>query len=85
MSEASNSAANQDGSATEHIDIHIERGRPTDEEIAALVAVLGGAAGGTRPPTVIERNLWGHPVEKLRYAVFSWQRVTLLERTFMRR
>ena len=32
-----------------------------------------------------EHNLWGHPVDKLRYAVFSWQRVTLLERTYMRR
>jgi Acyl-CoA carboxylase epsilon subunit len=68
-----------------HVDIHIERGKPTDEEVAALVAVLGGAAGGTRRPAVAERNLWGHPVEKLRYAVFSWHRVTLLERTYMRR
>ena len=32
-----------------------------------------------------QRNLWGHPVDKLRYAIFSWQRVTLLERTHMRR
>ena len=32
-----------------------------------------------------ELNLWGHPVDKLRYAIFSWQRVTLLERTHMRR
>ena len=29
--------------------------------------------------------MWGHPVDKLRYAIFSWQRVTLLERTHMRR
>lgn len=69
----------------EHVDIHIERGKPTDEEVAALVAVLGRAAGGTREPAVAERNLWGHPVGKLRYAIFSWHRVTLLERTFMRR
>jgi Acyl-CoA carboxylase epsilon subunit len=68
-----------------HVDIHIERGKPTDEEVAALVAVLGGAAGGKRQPAIQERNLWGHPVGKLRYAIFSWHRVTLLERTYMRR
>ena len=88
MSEANNSArVSQDtnGAGHEHVDIHIERGKPTDEEVAALVAVLGGAAGGTPPPAIQERNLWGHPVSKLRYAISSWQRVTLLERTYMRR
>ena len=74
-----------EANSPEHVDIHIERGKPTDEEVAAVVAVLGGAAGGTRRPAVAERNLWGHPVEKLRYPVFSWHRVTLLERTYMRR
>ena len=73
------------GAAHEHVDIHIERGKPTDEEIAALVAVLGGAVGGTPAPAVQERNLWGHPVANLRYAIFSWERVTLLQRTYMRR
>ncbi|MCW2653312.1 MAG: hypothetical protein JWR32_4288 [Mycobacterium sp.] len=66
--------------------IRVERGQPTDEELAALVAVLGNAAAGStteRGPA--ERNLWGHPVDKLRYAIFSWQRMTLLERTHMRR
>jgi hypothetical protein len=29
--------------------------------------------------------MWGHPVDKLRYPVFSWQRVTLLERIHMKR
>jgi len=65
--------------------IRIERGKPTEEELAALVAVLGSAGGGAPAPRAEERNLWGHPVDKLRYAVFSWQRVTLLERTHMRR
>ena len=65
--------------------IRIERGKPTDEELAALVAVLGSAGGGAAEPRPQERNLWGHPVDKLRYAIFSWQRVTLLERTHMRR
>jgi Acyl-CoA carboxylase epsilon subunit len=69
----------------EHVDIRVERGNPTDEELAALVAVLGSAAGGQAEPAPTERNLWGHPVDKLRYAVFSWQRVTLQERTHLRR
>jgi hypothetical protein len=68
-----------------HVDIRIERGNPTDEDVAALVAVLGSASGGHQEPGPLERNLWGHPVDKLRYAVFSWQRVTLMERTHIRR
>ena len=62
----------------------VVKGNPTDEDIAALVTVLASASGGGdagRP----ERNLWGHPVSKLRYAHTSWQLVTLVERTFMRR
>jgi hypothetical protein len=70
--------------AHEHVDIHIERGKHADEEIAALVAVLG-ATGGTPAPATRERNMWGHPVANLRYAIVSWERVTLLERTYMRR
>lgn len=65
--------------------IRVERGQPTDEELAALVAVLGNAAARTPEPGPAERNLWGHPVDKLRYAIFSWQRMTLLGRTHMRR
>lgn len=66
--------------------IKVVKGSPTDDEMAALIAVLstgGGGGGGEAGPR--ERNLWGHPVDKLRYAVFSWQRVTLLERTHIRR
>ncbi len=66
-------------------DIKIVKGEPTEEELAALVAVLSAAAGAPSEPGPQELNLWGHPVDKLRYAVFSWQRVTLLERTYMRR
>jgi hypothetical protein len=65
--------------------IRVERGQPTDEELAAVIAVLGRAGGGHVEEGPKERNLWGHPVDKLRYPVFSWQRVTLLERTHMRR
>ncbi|WP_441962140.1 acyl-CoA carboxylase subunit epsilon [Mycolicibacterium houstonense] len=65
--------------------IKVLRGEPTDEEMAALMAVLSTAGGGAAEPAVRDRNLWGHPVDKLRYSIFSWQRVTLLERTHMRR
>ncbi|MCV7288756.1 acyl-CoA carboxylase subunit epsilon [Mycolicibacterium wolinskyi] len=75
-----------DGAKEDH-EAHIKvlRGEPTAEEMAALMAVLGAAGGGAVEPGTRERNLWGHPVDKLRYALFSWQRVTLLERTHMRR
>lgn len=65
--------------------INVVKGDPTDEELAALMAVLGSASGGVPDTGPQEHNLWGHPVDKLRYTVFSWQRVTLLERTHMRR
>jgi len=66
-------------------EIRVEKGNPTDDEVAALVTVLAGAAGGPPVRGPQEFNLWGHPVDKLRYSLFSWQRVTLLERTHMRR
>jgi len=65
--------------------IRVLKGNPTDEEVAALVAVLGTAGAGAAETGAPERNLWGHPVDKLRYPLFSWQRVTLLERTHLRR
>ena len=65
--------------------IRIVKGDPTTEELAAVVAVLSAAAGGRVEPGPQELNLWGHPVDKLRFETFSWQRVTLLERTHMRR
>ena len=66
---------------------HIEvlKGNPTDEELAALLAVLGSAAGGGGEPGQPEQTRWGLPVDKLRYPVFSWQKITLLERVHMRR
>ncbi|MEZ0054217.1 hypothetical protein ABIA30_005257 [Mycobacterium sp. MAA66] len=63
----------------------IVKGNPSDEEIAALVTVLAGASGGSADVGKGERNLWGHPVTKLRYPITSWQIVTLVERTFVRR
>ncbi len=67
-------------------EIRIEKGNPSDEDIAALVTVLAAASGGNAGPGPQELNLWGgHPVDKLRYSIHSWHRVTLLERTHMRR
>jgi len=66
-------------------EIRVLKGEPTDAELAAVVTVLAAAAGGNSHPGPQELNLWGHPVDKLRYPVTSWQRVTLLERTHMRR
>lgn len=66
-------------------EIRVLKGEPTDAELAAVVTVLAAAAGGASGHGPQELNLWGHPADKLRYAVTSWQRVTLLERTHMRR
>ncbi len=65
--------------------IQVVSGQPTAEELAALLAVLAGASGAPAEPREQEQNLWGHPVDRLRYATFSWQKVTLVERTHMRR
>lgn len=66
-------------------EIKVVKGEPTEEELAALVAVLSAAAGGPSEPGPQELNMWGHPVGKLRYEISSWQQVTLLQRTYMRR
>jgi hypothetical protein len=61
------------------------KGQPTVEDLAALVTVLASAGGGAAEPGPQELNPWGHPVDKLRYDITSWQRTTLLERMHMRR
>lgn len=63
----------------------VVKGNPSDEELAALVTVLASASGGGGSAAAGDRNDWGHPVSKLRYAYTSWQLVTLVERTFIRR
>lgn len=65
--------------------LKVVKGQPTDIEVAALIAVLAAAGGHSMEPAPQELNTWGHPVDKLRYSVTSWQRVTLIERTHMRR
>ena len=65
--------------------LRVLKGNPTDEEVAALIAVLGSAAGDSGPVGQPEVTRWGLPVDKLRYSVFSWQRLSLVQRTHMRR
>jgi hypothetical protein len=65
--------------------IKVIKGDPTPEELAAVIAVLASGSGAPAEPREAEENLWGHPVDRLRYTTFSWQRVTLLERTHMRK
>lgn len=64
--------------------IRILKGEPTDEELAALIAVLG-SAGGAAQPAQPESSRWGLPVDGLRYAITNYQRITLQERLHMRR
>ena len=66
-------------------EIRVVKGNPSDSEVAALATVLASAAGATAPPGPQELNMWGHPIDKLRYSVFSWQQVTLVERQHLRR
>jgi len=66
-------------------EIRVVKGQPNAEELAALVTVLSAAGGRAGEPGPQELNLWGHPVDKLRYGIASWQRVTLQERLHLRR
>lgn len=63
--------------------IQILRGRPTVEEVAALVAVLG-CAGGAPEPDQPEHTRWGLPVDRLRFAMTNYQRLTFQQMTHMR-
>jgi hypothetical protein len=65
-------------------EIRILKGNPSDQDLAALVVLLA-SGGGTPEPGPQELNMWGLPIDKLRYSVHSWQTVTLVERTHMRR
>jgi hypothetical protein len=78
-SETNNSAA-----VSESV-IEVLKGNPTEDEVAALIAVLGSLGGGAAELAQVERSRWGLPVDRLRYPVYSWQLVTLVQRTHMRR
>jgi hypothetical protein len=80
-----NTAAPASEHETQEPHIQVLKGEPSDEELAALIAALGSVGGGAREQVELEHNRWGLPVDRLRYPVFSWQKITLLERTHMRR
>lgn len=84
-SETSNPTPASDGNETNEPHIQVLNGEPTEKELAALIAVLGSIGGGARERGEPEHNRWGLPVDRLRYPVFSWQKITLVERTHMRR
>ncbi len=79
--------ANENGSApTESAHephIRILRGHPTDAELAALITVLGSVGGGPEPAQP-ESTRWGLPVDRLRYAMSNYQRLTLQQMTHMK-
>ena len=64
--------------------IQILKGRPTNQELAALVVVLG-SAGGAPPPAQPESTRWGLPVDKLRYAMSNYQRLTMQQITHLKK
>ncbi|HEX5254848.1 MAG TPA: acyl-CoA carboxylase subunit epsilon [Mycobacterium sp.] len=63
--------------------IQILKGEPTAEEVAALIAVLG-CAGGAPEPEQPEQTRWGLPVDRLRFAMSNFQRLTFQQMTHMR-
>ncbi|OBH26216.1 hypothetical protein A5692_26940 [Mycobacterium sp. E342] len=65
--------------------IHILKGHPTDEELAALVTALGLVGGGVPEPTEPEPTRWGLPVDRLRFAMSNYQRLTMQQMTHMKR
>jgi hypothetical protein len=64
--------------------IQILKGHPTDAELVALIGALGGAAGVPEPAQP-PHTTWGLPVDKLRYGISNYQRITLQQRIHMQR
>lgn len=83
VADENGSAATEDAAHTHEPHIQILRGEPTAEEVAALVAVLG-CAGGAPEPEQPERTRWGLPVDRLRFAMTNYQRLTFQQMTHMR-
>jgi hypothetical protein len=63
--------------------IQIVRGQPTHAELAALIAVLGSTVAVPEPAQP-QHTRWGLPVDRLRYAMSNFQRITLQQRLHMR-
>jgi hypothetical protein len=56
--------------------IQILKGRPTPAELAALIVVLS-SAGGAVQPAQPESTRWGQSVDRLRFAMSNYQRLTM--------
>jgi Acyl-CoA carboxylase epsilon subunit len=81
--ETNNSAMTDQTQQPHEPHIQILKGQPTVEELAALIAVLG-CAGGAPAPAPSERTRWGLPVDRLRYAMSNYQRLTMQQMTHMK-
>ncbi|MBI2695149.1 MAG: acyl-CoA carboxylase subunit epsilon [Mycobacterium nebraskense] len=64
--------------------IQILKGHPTDEELAALVAALGAVTGSAPEPREPEPTRWGLPVDRLRFAMSNYQRLTMQQMMHMK-
>lgn len=84
VSDENGSAATEAAPEAHEPHIQILRGEPTVEEVAALVAVLG-CVGGAPEPEQPEETRWGLPVDRLRFAMSNYQRLTFQQMTHMRR
>ncbi len=62
--------------------IQILKGKPTAAELAALVAVLSSASGAPAPAQP-ESTRWGLPVDRLRFAMSNYQRLTMQQMAHM--
>lgn len=76
--ETASDATASEAPASEAHEPHIAilKGKPTVAEVAALVAVLG-TAGGAPEAAQPERTRWGLPVDRLRFAMSNFQRLTM--------
>ena len=85
MTEAAKTDAVKADHAPRAHELHIQilKGQPTVEELAALIAVLG-CAGGAPAPAPSERTRWGLPVDRLRFAMSSYQRLTMQQMIHMK-
>jgi acyl-CoA carboxylase epsilon subunit len=63
--------------------IQILKGQPTAEELAALIVVLG-SVGGAPAPAQPESTRWGLAVDRLRFAMSNYQRLTMQQMTHLR-
>ncbi|OBB97111.1 acyl-CoA carboxylase subunit epsilon [Mycobacterium sp. 852002-40037_SCH5390672] len=84
MSDENGSATTETASPADEPHIQILKGHPTDEEVAALVAALASVAGGAPESEQPEQTRWGLPVDRLRFAMSNYQRLTFQQMTHMR-